>query len=497
MSYGDGKIQRYRLADGRERFLVRIPDGRGEYRPCGTYDTLDEAERMRAAGLRARSMVPTGETLAEYGRTWLARVSPLQRNARSWRSSWDLHVAPTDLGRTLVSEIERSDVRDWMRELAGKDSARGEPLSWQSRKHALGLVRRCLAEAVEDGLLDANPAREIKLDRRPSAGDEWTYLELHEIAAVLALELPAQTRAAIEWAALTGLRQGELAALQWSDVDEDARTIRVRRSWDRAATKTGRARLVTLIPEALAAVARWRSAAPAGDLVFAGPSGMWGRGWDWGWGDRRGGRKDIPTRAGIRRRVRWHDLRHTHASHLVSGSWSVGPWSLELVRDQLGHSSIEETERYAHLTPARRQRAAQAGQSAIDRQSQERDLLEAMTRIEAQLAEIRGESDLRAVGDSNARPTAPEAEVFAGILGEIEGLLPIDCRFEADRLLASVLERRECSPEAARRLALATLAQLPSAIPALRLLAEPTTARAVDLAGQLAGAGPAARRGSA
>lgn len=487
MSYGQGKIQRYRLADGRERFLVRIPDGHGGYRPCGTYDSLEEAELMRAAGLRARSIVPTGETLAEYGRTWLARVSPQQRNAKSWRSSWDCHVAATELGRTLVSEIERADVRDWMRELAGKDSARGEPLSWQSRKHALGLVRRCLAEAVEDGLLESNPAREIKLDRRPSAGDEWTYLELHELAAILALDLPAQSRAAIEWAALTGLRQGELAALQWDDVDEAAGTIRVRRSWDRAATKTGRARLVTLIPEALAAVARWRSERARGEaLVFPrSPGRMWSRGWDWGWGDRRGDRKDIPTQAGIRRRVRFHDLRHTHASHLVSGSWSVGPWALELVRDQLGHSSIEETERYAHLTPARRQRAARAGQSAIDRQSQERDLREAMARIELQLLEIRGESDWRAVGDSNARPAAPEAEVIAAILAEIEGLLPVDCRSEAEALLAEVRDARQCSPERARRLALADLATV---LPALRWLAELSTARALELADAHAGA---------
>lgn len=50
------------------------------------------------------------------------------------------------------------------------------------------------------------------------------------------------------------------------------------------------------------------------------------------------------------RHVRFHDLRHTCASHLVMGSWGR-PWRLEEVRQMLGHSSITATERYAHLAP--------------------------------------------------------------------------------------------------------------------------------------------------
>jgi hypothetical protein len=52
--------------------------------------------------------------------------------------------------------------------------------------------------------------------------------------------------------------------------------------------------------------------------------------------------------AGVKRRLRWHDLRHTCASSLVSGFW--GPkWSLDEVRDHMGHSSVTVTEIYAHL----------------------------------------------------------------------------------------------------------------------------------------------------
>jgi integrase len=56
------------------------------------------------------------------------------------------------------------------------------------------------------------------------------------------------------------------------------------------------------------------------------------------------------TKAGITRRVRFHDLRHTTASHLVLGSWGRC-WKLIEVRDFLGHSTLNVTERYAHLGP--------------------------------------------------------------------------------------------------------------------------------------------------
>jgi integrase len=52
----------------------------------------------------------------------------------------------------------------------------------------------------------------------------------------------------------------------------------------------------------------------------------------------------------VKRHVRFHDLRHTCASHLVSGSWGRA-WTLEEVAKHLGHSSSAVTRRYAHLCP--------------------------------------------------------------------------------------------------------------------------------------------------
>lgn len=80
-------------------------------------------------------------------------------------------------------------------------------------------------------------------------------------------------------------------------------------------------------------------------------------GYDAGWARAR-------RLAGITRRVRWHDLRHTCASHLVQGTWGR-VWSLAEVRDVLGHSSIKQTERYAHLCPGGIHDAARATSGAL------------------------------------------------------------------------------------------------------------------------------------
>jgi len=52
--------------------------------------------------------------------------------------------------------------------------------------------------------------------------------------------------------------------------------------------------------------------------------------------------------AGINRRVRFHDLRHTCGASLISGWWGRS-WRIEEIRQYLGHSATRQTERYAHL----------------------------------------------------------------------------------------------------------------------------------------------------
>ena len=71
-------------------------------------------------------------------------------------------------------------------------------------------------------------------------------------------------------------------------------------------------------------------------------------------------------RAGLGRRIGWHVLRHTFASHLVS----LGV-PLRAVQELLGHADVKMTMRYAHLAPRERSRAIRLLDSASTAASQE------------------------------------------------------------------------------------------------------------------------------
>ena len=139
----------------------------------------------------------------------------------------------------------------------------------------------------------------------------------------------------------TGLRQGELLALRWEDVDLVRGRLLVRRAVARGVVgtpKSGKSREIPLNEKALAALERQRHL--RGELVFCDDAGRM---------LRKGACKwplwSACKRAGLRR-IGWHALRHTFASHLV-----MRRAPLKAVQELLGHSTIEMTMRYSHLSP--------------------------------------------------------------------------------------------------------------------------------------------------
>ncbi len=396
--YGAGSI-----TFERGRYRLRLPDGKGKHRGAGrTFASEQEAERMRDAVAFERGEFPVGGMLLDaYGELVIGRWARAGlRDIKSTRSRWSVLVARAPFARTPIASLMRAEVRDWVRSLPKQLSARGLPLSWQSQKHALGLLCRVLDEAREDGLIEVNPARGVRLQRRQDRDEGWTWLTLDELDVVFALPLSDEQRAVLVVAVYQGLRQGELAALRWENVDFAAGWLVIAGSWN-TATKSGRVRRIPLLPRAAAALVAWQpKESKRLGLVFPGADGRaYARGYDWGWGERRGKVKDIPTRAGIERRVRFHDLRHTCAAHLVSGSWG-SPWRLREVRDFLGHTSEAVTERYAHLAPDALHARAQA--TAVERPAA--NLPQGVSSAAVQLLDF----IQQAVRGSNARPSAPE-----------------------------------------------------------------------------------------
>lgn len=391
-TYGRGSIT---LERGKLR--VRIPGGKGKPVTIGYFEPedMDAAERAREIALKARAELPATPTLLQYGERYLARTAA-QKNARSWRNTWQNHVSAAPFARSPLDAITTLDVDEWCAALVTQRKRRAiregdsfrtveleQPIGRQTAQHALGLLVRCLDAAKRDTLIADNPARGAKLPkvktakRKPKAADLVTYLDASEVEQLLTCDaLPLEQRTVFTIAICQGLREGEIAALDWDCVDWDAHEWTIAASWDDDETKTGVVRTQTLLPRTEAALLAWqryRGASAVGIMFPAhrgrgkAPSGSrarrYARGFDWGWADHPAAnlsRLGWWRRTGLRTRVRFHDLRDTCATHLLSGSWGER-WELLDVSRHIGHTSSKVTEqRYAHLTKEARRRAALA-----------------------------------------------------------------------------------------------------------------------------------------
>ena len=348
-----------RLPSGRWR--VRVSDGRGQF-TFGTFDTKAQAERELVKAVRIsddKRRDYEGLTVNELGKRVLTRREVKQevRDPHTDWSRWDHHVKPDEIGRLAVAKLQPKHVHQWLLRLRDKG------LSVQTVRNCRNLLSVVLGEATQAGTIRQNPCADVRMRApRVSAEQGWTYLVPDEQRALL-MALPIPERCIVAFAIGTGLRAGELCALHRVDVDAERGRLLVRFGKPpEEPTKTGKVRPVVILGPAVEALRRWLedvNPMPGGPLfplggsrknrfgVYRDPDHVI----DWKiW-------KAALKEAGLTRRVRWHDLRHTCASSLVSGWWGRR-WSLQEVKELLGHTTIDITQRYAHLAPDALEEAA-------------------------------------------------------------------------------------------------------------------------------------------
>ncbi len=200
-------------------------------------------------------------------------------------------------------------------------------------------------DARNIGLVESNPFANLRLPANERTGtitaptmDE--YRALVESCTVLGGYGP-EFRAMIQFAAWTGIRQGELFALQWKDVGESEITITRSRKLDGTigAPKNGQPRTAPLLPPArvLDDVPRRPD-----EFVFHSPRGKplikGTHAWSW---------QKVKAAAGLK--TRWHDLRHFCATQLLELGLSHFDVSIQLghtdggalVMERYGHPSVD------------------------------------------------------------------------------------------------------------------------------------------------------------
>jgi len=198
----------------------------------------------------------------------------------------------------------------------------------------LACLKCMFNKAIEWGKTEVNPVRKVKLFRENNT--RTRYLEKEEIQKLLD-NCPAHLKPMVTLAVNTGMRKSEILRLKWIDIDFKRDLLYL------IETKNGERREVYInetVKETLMRVLKH----PHSPYVFCNKIGK-------PYANVRTSFDAALKRAGITD-FRFHDLRHTFASHLVM----LGI-DLRTVQELLGHKTIEMTLRYSHLSPDHKNRA--------------------------------------------------------------------------------------------------------------------------------------------
>ena len=344
----------------------RLPDGqRGDWwisyicaaghrhrEKVGPKGRARDEHSQRRLQVRRDAFCPLAErrarpiTLKDFSRRYLDEYA--RANKRSWETDqYRLGTLLPRLGDVLLTDLRPDVIERYKTERVDAHKAPG------TVNRELALLRRMLSLAVEWGLLTQHPMATVKSLQEPPG--RLRYLSADEYQALLAACAP-HLRPIVVCAVHTGMRKGEILGLTWDQVDVRKRVIRVVR------TKSGQARAIP-INDPLAAELQRLPRRLGTDVVF--------------WNEQTGRRyvdvgrafESALARAGLsekletpwvdsrgiaRVKVRWrplvrfHDLRHTFATHVQAG---LG--DLRVTQALLGHQDIRMTLRYAHLSETR------------------------------------------------------------------------------------------------------------------------------------------------
>ena len=339
-----------------------------------------ELTRFLAAHQSGGFVPPSRTTLAEVVEPWLDGLANQGRKPstlQGYRRVFANHVLPR-LGDVQLQELRAADLDAMYAELLRSGRRGGGGLSMSSVHHVHAVLNKLLNDAERTGVVTRNVARLASAPSLTTArarAPEMTVWTPSELSRFLESIEGNRNAAMLRLLALTGMRRGELVALRWSDLDLARSTMTVNQSStvvDRvevvSVPKTRRSRrVVDLDPVTVETLQRHRShqreqhlalgvTATASDRVFTGDLGEPLRPDSVGQAFRRLVLSaDVPV-------IRLHDLRHTHASHLLRAGVNV-----KVVSDRLGHASVSFTlDTYGHLMPGQQAEAAAAAAALLD-----------------------------------------------------------------------------------------------------------------------------------
>lgn len=343
---GKYSSETFRSRQHADTFAVML--GRGDR---GVIDAL--------AWVRAMEEQAEQTTFAEFFEHFVDQLTGIEQRTRDdYRDMKRRHL--TELDALPLPLITRTHITSIVNRLEREGK---KPKTIENVIHMLA---SCLSLAVDEGHIAKNPCKRVRLPKEDhEADDEARFLTHDEFARFLDC-VPAQWRPLVVFLVGTGLRWSEATALQARHVDMVNGTVRVQQAWKRVKSEgkvIGRPKSPKSRRTVNAAVMALAAVEPLlrgpGDFVFVSRQGrpinhsnFYARVW-----------KPACKASGLDPQPRIHDLRHTHASWLISDGMS-----LEQVQDQLGHESILTTRKvYGHLLPALGVEVGRSASAALER----------------------------------------------------------------------------------------------------------------------------------
>ena len=256
-----------KLPSGRFRARYTGPDLNRHSAP-GTFVARIDAEAWLAEQERAISrgdwrvpkkvVAQAPETLGEYAKAVVARRKLRPATVALYDKLLGLTIEP-ELGEKALGEVTSADVSDWYREQKATPT---------QQANAYGLLKSIFKEAVEEGLVEANPCR-VKGGGQKERAREIEVLSVAQLERYL-LAVPEARRVPLLLAGWCGLRSGEVRGLRVRDLDLDAGVVHVRQAVVRlkgrlliGPPKTAAGvRSVAIPPHLVPALKVWRDAQP-------------------------------------------------------------------------------------------------------------------------------------------------------------------------------------------------------------------------------------------
>lgn len=316
-----------------------------ERKTANRLDTLQNWRRSRQTDALRGEIIrkkdkPTPIRFRDLGVEYLEQWSRVRKKESTYlRDMKRVEKLNLIFGEKYLTEITQRDVERYLA------TRKADGMSSATMNRELCCIKNMLRKSVDWGYLESNPAWGVK--QQQENPPEFDFLREEEIDSLIEQAAP-HLKTLFTLAIYTGMRRGELFKLEWRDVDfskgeKGMITVRDTKNRDtryipmnnmsREALQRHPKRILVETDE------KGKVTRRECPLVFSSQDGG-----PFKWLDT--GFKGALERAGITRYIRFHDLRHTFASHLT-----MKGVDLRTVAKLMGHRDIKMTMRYAHLGP--------------------------------------------------------------------------------------------------------------------------------------------------